>query len=618
MSMRISNDKKILLVLASFLFAFQFSYSQSAINDSVKLDDVVVTGSKIEISRKLVPLSVSQVSRKDIENSGQINILPALNTYVPGIFVTERNVLGFGVSTGGSGAVSMRGVSGSPNTEILMLIDGHPQYQGIFGHPLADAYVASDVEKVEVIRGSASILYGSNAMGGAINIITKKQREDGLKINLGAAFGSFDTQKYYGTIGYKKDQLSVFASVNHDQTDGIRANTDFNITNGYTKVGYVLSKHLELTADFSIAKFNGNDNGSIYAAPAPFNIDITRGKTSVSLENKNDKLEGAFKLYHNFGTHDLSDGFHSTDHNSGLMFYQTLKLFTGNTITVGTDIKQYGGKVNQTAVKDSLITVNESAVYAYAQQALLDNVSLSAGLRLEHNSKYGTELIPFAGLTYNPSLYTTIKTSVSKGFRSPTIMEMYLYAPNPDLKPERMMNYEVSWLQSALENRLQFDFTAYLIKGTNLIEVTPGVPPVMTRKNLGAFTNKGLEFSAKYFLTKNLYLNVNYSYLNLEKPVLAAPRQQFNINVNYTYKIWTLNVSSQYIEKLYTSIVTSQNQLITKTLNYNLLNARLSAKPIKSLELFVAGNNLLNQKYEINYGYPMPGIYFNTGFNVRL
>ena len=618
MFMRIPNGKKILLVLASLLFSFQFSYSQSAIKDSVRLEDVVVTGSKIEISRKLVPLSVSQVSRKDIENSGQINILPALNTYVPGIFVTERNVLGFGVSTGGSGAVSMRGVSGSPNTEILMLIDGHPQYQGIFGHPLADAYVASDVEKVEVIRGSASILYGSNAMGGAINIITKKQRDEGLKINLGAAYGSFDTQKYYGTIGYKKDQLSVFASVNHDQTDGIRANTDFNITNGYTKVGYELSKHFDLTADFSIAKFNGNDNGSVYAAPVPFNIDITRGKASVSLENKNDKLEGAFKLYHNFGTHDLSDGFHSTDHNSGLMFYQTLKLFTGNTITVGTDIKQYGGKVNQTAVKDSLITVNESAVYAYAQQALLDNVSLSAGLRLEHNSKYGTELIPFAGLTYNPSLYTTIKTSVSKGFRSPTIMEMYLYAPNPDLKPERMMNYEVSWLQSALENRLQFDFTAYLIKGTNLIEVTPGVPPVMTRKNLGAFTNKGLEFSAKYFLTKNLYLNVNYSYLNLEKPVLAAPRQQFNINVNYTYKIWTLNVSSQYIEKLYTSIVTSQNQLITKTLNYNLLNARLSAKPIKSLELFVAGNNLLNQKYEINYGYPMPGIYFNTGFNVRL
>ena len=71
--------------------------------DSVDLNEVVVTGSKIEISRKLVPLSVSQISKQDIESTGQMNILPALNSFVPGIFVTERNVLGFGVSNTGAG-----------------------------------------------------------------------------------------------------------------------------------------------------------------------------------------------------------------------------------------------------------------------------------------------------------------------------------------------------------------------------------------------------------------------------------------------------------------------------------------------------------------------------------
>ena len=135
--------------------------------DSLHLEEVVVTGSKIGISRKLIPLSVSQISKQDIENSGQMNILPALNTFVPGIFVTERNIVGFGVGKGGSGAISMRGISSSPNTDVLVLIDGHPQYQGIFGHPLADAYVASDVEKVEIIRGPASLLYGSNEIGRA-------------------------------------------------------------------------------------------------------------------------------------------------------------------------------------------------------------------------------------------------------------------------------------------------------------------------------------------------------------------------------------------------------------------------------------------------------------------
>lgn len=595
----------IIVILSS-----EVVYSQSPVKDSVRLDEVVVTGSKVEVSRKVVPLSVSQISQKDIENSGQINILPALNTYVPGIFVTERNILGFGVSNTGAGSVTMRGISSSPNTDVLVLIDGHPQYQGIFGHPLADAYVASDVEKVEIIRGPASILYGSNAMAGVINIITKKQKEDGLKINLGASYGSYNTQKYFGTIGYKKDKLSLFASVNQDQTDGIRANTDFNITNGYAKVGYELSNHFDVIADFSIAKYNANDNGPVNQPPVPFNIDITRGKTSLSIDNKFDKSEGGFKFYHNFGTHNLSDGFHSTDNNTGAMLFQTFKLASRTAITVGTDFKQYGGTANQGFKHDSLITVNELAVYAYAQQTLFEKLTISAGLRLENNSKFGNELIPIGGLTYNLSDETAFKASVSKGFRSPTIMELYLYAPNPNLQPERMINYEVSWLQSLLNNHLNIELTAFKVKGDNLIQVV--VPPFPAeRQNVGSFDNKGIEFSARYVLNRNLYFNANYSYLNLDKPVIAAPREQLNVGANYNYKIWSLHVSAQYVDKLYTSV-----QPLT-TQNYALLNARLSVKPTKILELFVAGNNLLNQQYQINYGYPMPGINFNAGLNIK-
>jgi outer membrane receptor protein involved in Fe transport len=602
----------IILVLITNL-----SFSKNAVKDSIQLNEVVITGSKVEISRKVIPLSVSQISQKDIENSGQINILPMLNSYVPGIFVTERNVLGFGVSTGGSGGISMRGIGGSPNTEVLILIDGHPQYQGIFGHPLPDAYVASDVEKVEIIRGPGSLLYGSNAMAGVINIITRKNEKEGLSGNVGASYGSYNTQKYYGTIGYKKEKFSVFASVNHDQTDGIRANTDFNITNGFTKVGYEINKHLNLTADFNIAKFNANDNGSIYlTTPAPFNIDITRGKGSMSIENKYEKSEGAFKIYHNFGEHTLSDGFHSTDRNSGAMLYQTFKLATKTNLTVGSDFKQYGGVVNQTIHKDSLLTVNELALYAYAQQTLFEKLTVSAGLRVENNSKYGTELIPMGGISYYPTANTTFKASVSKGFRNPTIMEMYLYAPNPDLLPERMINYEISWLQTLLNSKLSLELTAYKVTGNNLIQVV-GQYPNVKRQNVGSFDNQGIEFSTKYTINKNLFLHANYSYLNLSKAVIAAPRQQLNISANYSYKIWSLNVATQYIEKLYTSI--SSNPTIAPVIepNYFLLNARLSCRPLTKLEVFVTGNNLLNQSYQINYGYPMPGINFNAGFNFK-
>lgn len=168
--------KYIYFLLSIFLHP-SFTQAGSTLNDTIILDELVVTGSKFETSRKLVPLSVSQISIKDIEQSGQYNVLSTISSYVPGVFITERNILGFGVSTGGSGIINMRGVGSSPNTQVLVLIDGHPQYQGIFAHPLPDAYVASDVRKVEVIRGPGSVLYGSNAMAGVINILTKKQEK---------------------------------------------------------------------------------------------------------------------------------------------------------------------------------------------------------------------------------------------------------------------------------------------------------------------------------------------------------------------------------------------------------------------------------------------------------
>lgn len=591
-------------ILIFLLYISNLSFSQSSLNDSVNLNEIVVTGSKTEISRKIIPLSVSKINKTNIENSGQMNILTALNQFAPGIFVTERNILGFGVSTGGSGAISMRGLGSSPNNEVLVMIDGHPQYQGLFGHPLADAYVSSDVEKVEIIHGPASILYGSNAMAGVINIITKKQKSEGISSTIGSSYGSFNTQKYYGTFGLKNKGFNAFASANYSHTDGIRTNTDFNIGNGYLKLGYDINEHLSVTADADLAKYIGNDNGKI-SAPALFKIDILRGKAAVSVDNKYDKTEGSLKVFHNFGTHNLSDGFISSDYNSGFMFYQSLKLFKGNLLTVGTDIKQYGGIANRGIHKDTLLSVNETGVYVYSQQNLLKKLTLTAGLRAEFHPVYDTEFLPTAGINYNLAENSTLKASFSKGFRSPTLMEFYLYAPNPTLQPEKMFNYELGWMQSLLSNKLNLEINAYYIDAKNLIQVVGG--PVPTRQNTGSLINYGLEFSGRYAVLKNLFVHANYSYLHTSKKILAAPAHQLNLSANYQYKIWNANLSVQQINDLYTVLSSNITQ------NYTLLNLRIAAKPMKHLEVFAMGNNLLNQQYEINDGYPMPGINVSGG-----
>jgi iron complex outermembrane receptor protein len=173
-----------------------------------------------------------------------------------------------------------------------------------------------------------------------------------------------------------------------------------------------------------------------------------RGKAALSLDNKFEKANGSLKIYHNFGEHILSDGFQSTDRNSGLMLYETFKLLNGNSLTAGTDLKQYGGKANRGAAANQLKTVKEIALYAYTSQQLLQKLNINAGLRLENNSVYGSELIPMLGVSYIQNAQTSFKASASKGFRSPTVMEMYLYAPKTVCSPERMMNYESAGCKS--------------------------------------------------------------------------------------------------------------------------------------------------------------------------
>ena len=134
------------------------------INDSITLNQVIVTGTQISTNVNNIPASVTVVSRKELEKTEESSVLSALKGLVPGLFITERGTTGFGIYTGSAGGISLRGIGGSPTTQVLIAIDGHPQIMGINGHDLPDAYVAYNAENIEVVRGPASTVYGSNAM----------------------------------------------------------------------------------------------------------------------------------------------------------------------------------------------------------------------------------------------------------------------------------------------------------------------------------------------------------------------------------------------------------------------------------------------------------------------
>lgn len=659
-----TKSVKAVLILASLIAStpelFAAGSSEARPDTTLNIDQVVVTATRTNVNRNNVPLTISVIDREQIEQSSESALLPVLSQQVPGLFVTQRGVTGFGVSEGSAGTINIRGVG--QGNKVLMMFDGQPQFAGIFGHHLPDAYVASDIERVEVVRGPASLIYGSNAMGGVVNIITREQKSDQATLNARIMYGSFNTQKYMINSGYRKGRWSTFFSINHDRTDGHRneseasmkeimknlfpnadqtyiksTNSHFHITNGFGKVAYQISDNLNAIANISLAGFNSTNPGMVNNPIFDNTIDVLRGTASIAIENKAEKVNGALRFFYNFGNHDINDGyqpqdgetpltykFRSHDHNYGVQAYESFSLLNRNTFTAGVDYKNWGGRAWNAfyagGSKDIIDkTVNETAGYIIMQQGIGGRVNLNAGVRLENNSAFGLQWIPQAGATYNPFKGNSIKASFSKGFRSPNIRELYMFAPaNPNLKPENMLNYEVSLGQSFMGGRIFAEVTGFLINAENMISVSTATGKPLNI-NTGKFTNRGIEAEVTVRAVRDFTFHANYSYLYLGKPIIAAPKNQLFVSATYKPGRFSLNVNLQNIGDLYTLV--DDKTIPNQKESYTLLNAKAAYKfgnESRGLTIFVKGENLTNRDYSINYGFPMPGVVILAGIDIPL
>lgn len=596
------------------------------IEKSYTVDEVVVTGTRSETDIRHLPMSISVVNRQQIDQRYEQSLLPLLTEQVPGLFTTGRGIMGYGVSTGAAGGMSLRGVGGTPTTGLLVLIDGHPQYMGLMGHPLSDAYQSMLAERVEVVRGPASVLYGSNAMGGVINIVTNKLKEDGIKNNVRLSYGSYNTLTTEASSSIRKGRFSSVVTASYNKTDGHRENMDFNQYSGYVKMGYEFSHAWNIFADANLTHFNASNPGTVAAPVFDNDSRVTRGMTSFSIENNYSRTSGALKFFYNWGRHKINDGysagadplnyrFNSKDQMLGITWYQSATLFTGNRITFGVDYQHLGGEAwnqftdSRTEIADK--TENEIAGYVDFRQALGSLFTLDIGQRVDHHSQTGTEWIPQAGLSMHLPRTAELKAMVSKGFRNPTIRELYMFRPqNPDLKPESMMNYEISFSQSLMDNALSYGLNIFYINGENMIQTVPvnGRP---LNINTGKTENWGVETNVNYRMNPSWMFSTNYSWLRMRYPVVAAPEHKLYAGVDFSREKWSVSTGVQYVCGLYTSINSNTKE------NFVLWNLRGSYRLCHLAHLFVRGENLLAQRYEINLGYPMPKATIMGGINLN-
>ena len=657
--------KKTLSFLTAIFFIFGSTFSQET-EDSLKNEPILDVEHALDRTiigctmQEIIPLvyiyadrstptltqSIEYINSVEIDRKDESSILPILKEQVPGLFINSQGVAGYGVSSGASGNITMRGFSGRAG-RVLILIDGHPQYAPIYGHPMADTYTTDNIQGVEVVHGAASLLYGSNAMGGAINFITKEPN-NGNTFRMRAKYGSYSTTNCMVSDGFMNEKLTLFASGNYEHSNGYRENSEFNSLNGFAKIGYIINRHWRLTANANISHFDIEMPGSVSVPLNECEANVTRGIYTVMLDNiyhsDHYRTMGNLDVYYNWGRHQINDGFkegekpqeylfHSTDYMGGVNLKQS--TYIGQIATeliCGFNLKLYGGNAYRNPVTEIYadhLSFSETAGYILASKRLfikdLEKIRIETfpelGLRAENHSLYGTILIPMAGILcetwnrgYQRNSNSEHRLSYSKGFRTPNMRELYMYAAaNAELLPEHCHNFEYSidyeYIKPWID--LSTKLNIYHTIGDNIVQ-TVMIDGKPKNQNVGEFKNTGVEFSTS-IMKAPFEINADYSFVYMEQPIVGSPRQKVGLHIRYFMKNTTLKVGTQYIDKLYLAVGQTE-----ATKSFALIDAKIS-QPIKMVNLFVQCETAICKgDYETMLGYPLPKVTCSAGVSVDL
>ena len=624
-------------LLTLFIAISACTMMSAEVADSLSLNEVVVTGTRSATDVRHLPMTVTVIGHDQLTAEHQTSILPTVMREIPGLFITSRGMMGYGASTGAAGGISLRGISGGTG-QVMVLIDGHPQYQGIYGHPLSDSYQTMMAERVEVLRGPASVLYGSNAMGGVINIVTRQAKvgHNSVTTNATLGAGSYGTIQAEASNQVRSGRFYSTVSAQYNRSDNHRPSMGFEQYGGFLKLGYDLNEHWNASISSNITHWNASNPGTTAQPKIENDQWITRGEVSMVIENHYGNTSGALSIYDNFGRHKINDGynanggtpqtdlFRSKDAVAGGSWYQSAQLFEGNRATVGFDYQHIYGRAYYTDRNTGAVVTtpqrlmqschshaDEFAGYADFRQDITSWFTIDAGLRYDHHSVSGSEWIPQAGIVIRPMTTGEMKAMVSKGFRNATPKEMFLYkSANEELDPERLWNYELSW-KHRMDDGYTYGANIFYIKGDNMIQTvtTNGTPKNV---NTGEIENYGFELEASCPINTYVNIRANSSYLHMKNKIIAAPEATVYIGTDFHKDKWYASLGIQHIANLYTEVGTKE----TKE-NIWLLNANVTYAATKNVSLWARGENLLAQKYEINAGYPMPRATFMGGVSVN-
>ena len=572
------------------------------------LPEIVTSASRWEEPVGHVPQDVAVITRADIEKKG-VPFVADLLRLQPDLQVVQN---------GGPGTNTTLLMRGGGSNQVLVLIDGIKFNSPSTGSADLSSLLTTDIERIEIIKGPQSTLYGSEAMAGVVNIITKKGAGK-LKADLSVEGGSFTTVKTAGSVSGGTDRTNYRLSATYFDTDGIPIAKNGSLPNGNTNKS-VSAKLGANPTDNSSVELNLRygtdktqlDNYTFGVGPVDtLNYIQNHENYLVAVTGKIfpfEKYEQSLTLSY------LRDNLNATDPVTAYNNYRinaTTELLDWQhtldlhplTITGGVAYR-YESANSEGAFDQS---IDNKAFYLNAKLDLIDDtLILNAGLRYDDHSIFGNALTYRTGvLYYLKPLEMRFKANLGSGFRAPSLNELYYpYYGNLNLKPEKSIGYDVGVEKDLFDKKLVLGATWFWQRYRDLIQTDPNT---FTAVNIGNALTDGIEIKATALPIDNLKLNAGYTYLNAVDKDTGAflslrPRNKFTSSIEYILAKLTVIGEYQYVSKRFDS---SLNQDISPYATVNLKGSYLLCK---NLSLFVRIDNLFNKSYEEAAGYGTPGI----------
>ncbi len=505
------------------------------------LEGVVVTASRVPEKKIDSNADVSVVTAKEIEEKHYDDVSEAIRR-VPGVTISNQ---------GASSQVGMSNqiyINGSKN--VVVLVDG--MRRNTNGNSLSTADIGDmvnmdSIDHIEVLKGSASTLYGSDAQGGVINIITKKAKNDGVRTTLRTSFGNESREKY--SLHNEGREENVFWNVDagkelqgkYKDGWGRRVINHLNAEHYNVKLGYDLGNDSDVV-------FNYEKYTSDYIRPNYGTNDTARARgkkdnDSVSLQYKaklNDRLTNQFSIYRN-NTH-INDNYTASDlcdmkmRTTGISDQLTYTM-DRQTITGGFDwykdeIPYYKGTPD---VEGTSIT--NTAFYLQDKVDLTDRWNVTPGIRVDHHSEFGTHTSPSLSVGYKQNEKTNYYINYKSFFVAPSLYHLYSSVGNKDLDPQEGNTIEFG-VSHRFSDSMNGAFNLFHTHAKNILTFDNAYP--YRAENSGKADINGFNLSLDKQFSSHWEAGIGYSYLH-------APAQNGkNINLNGVLPESTLNVNVTY------------------------------------------------------------------------